>query len=366
MPQLGCRVEPWFSRGHKDVSPSSTVAKVLKRAIGPDASGFIRSVKRSLARAQESQPAESEVAQADTFASEVGALIKSVAPGPGDRLFFPNVLWNEAVCLVREIQSAELDAIAEVQILLRFDPPTLPGAAELLASVGQARGVTWLADTEELAEAYSALLQSSVRRVRVPIEGAVIRKAAAMRRNPDPVVVLALGESRREKGFHLLPETVERSIALDSGIEYWIQLSENVPGGEPGIVEAMSKLRRLQGRNVKLLPAKIASTAFVELLGQAHVLLLPYDAKSYSRRSSGMLVHGLAAGLVVVMPRDAAALSSCVESNGRASQAVLFDGSRDGLVSAVVHAVNRVRATDAPNLQPLAEEELPAPWADLI
>jgi len=364
--ELGCAVEPWFSRGHKDLGISGAFANQLRRSIGPRAVSLARRVKRSLTRIQDPPTAEQELARADPFAEEVSDLLMRFAPVTGDRLFFPNALWNEAVRIVQTIQAAGIESVTETQILLRFDPPQLHGAAALLSRVGQAKGVKWLADTEELAQAYGALLQSHVSRVRVPFEGDAIRKAATTRPKPDPVTVLAIGESRREKGFHLLPQIIERMLAIDPDIEYRVQLSQNVPGGEPGISEAMSRLQRLEGRNLKLLPAKISSATFTEILGEAHVLLLPYDALSYSRRSSGLLLHGLAAGMVIAMPKGAAALARCLAYNGRALQAVLCDGSIDGYVSAVIDAAHRVRFGAMPSLERLPEEELPAPWTDPI
>ncbi len=56
--------------------------------------------------------------------------------------------------------------------------------------------------------------------------------------------------------------------------------------------------------NVTFLQETLSTDAYYRLLGQADAVLLPYDAKIYRSRSSGVLTEALAAGKPVVVTEN--------------------------------------------------------------
>ena len=303
-----------------------------------------------------------ELSRARAFAAEAGKLLVQLAPTARDRIFLPNLLWSEAVALTELLAHGGIAGGADIQILMRFDPPTGAVSARALARAGETAAITWLADTDELVEAYADLLHTSVVRAPVPIDGPALRQAALARSSPNPVIISALGESRREKGFLLLPDLVARVLKKDTGVRFQIQTSLNKPGGEPGISDAIAALQDMQGPNLSLLPQELSTAEFIEVLGASHVLVMPYQPASYSRRSSGLLLHGLAAGLWVVAPESARALAISTEQNERTGQVVFCSHAVESYEQSLYEAIARSRKNPPPPLHKLVEELILPPW----
>ncbi|MEQ1779722.1 MAG: hypothetical protein ABMA14_00055 [Hyphomonadaceae bacterium] len=362
--ELGCPVERYFARAHTDSPLADIAARSFKRVFGDRVYRLTRSVRRAVAPTAVPADAKSsvELSRARIFLNEARKLFSRLAPTDRDRIFLPNLIWSEAALLAQLLASEDVTGSADIQILMRFDPPVGEVSKRALAKAGETKAITWLADTDELVESYAELLQSNVLRAPVPIDGPALRRAALARPSPDPVVVVALGESRREKGFLLLPEIIARVLQKDTAIRFEIQTSLNMRGGEPGIGSAIAALRRMQGPNLTLLPPQLSSDQFAGVLGTAHILLMPYEASSYSKRSSGLLLHGLAAGLWIVMPEAAVSLLACVVRNRRQEQAILCKLSIDNYISGLCEAIARVREKLPPPTPPMAEECIPPPW----
>ena len=366
--EVGCPVERYFARAHTDAAVSDRATRSFQSVFGDRAYQLARSLRRVVSLAPELADRNNniELSRARTFVAEAGKLFGRLAPTAHDRIFLPNLLWSEAVALAELLMNGEIAGGADIQILMRFDPPVGKISKHALAKAGEAKAITWLADTDELVGSYTELLHTNVVRAPVPIDGPALRRAALARPCPDPVVVVALGESRREKGFLLLPEMVARVLQRDAGIRFEIQTSLNMRGGEPGIGSAIAALRRMQGPNLTLLPPQLSSDQFATALGAAHILLMPYEASNYSKRSSGLLLNGLAAGLWIVSPALATGMAKCIERNRRDHQAILYESSTEGFANAVCEAATRARATPQQTIkEALLEEGLSRPWVSL-
>lgn len=359
-----CSVERYFAYAHTEAPVTHGAAKSFQRTFGDRAYRAARSVRRLVTPTPVLADRNSriELSRARTFAAEASELLARLAPTACDRIFLPNLLWSEAVALTELLANEGIAGGADIQILMRFDPPTGAVSARALARAGETAAITWLADTDELVEAYADLLHTKVVRAPVPIDGPALRQAALTRSSPNPVVVSALGESRREKGFLLLPDMIAHVLKEDTGVRFEIQASLNMPGGEPGVSAAIAALQDLQGPNLNLLPPQLSSTEFAEVLGSSHVLLMPYHASSYSRRSSGLLLHGLAAGLWIVAPQTARAMAACVERNNRQDQVVFCDPSIKNYADGLREAIKYARDTPLDTPSQLPEEHIPTPW----
>jgi len=97
------------------------------------------------------------------------------------------------------------------------------------------------------------------------------------------------GDSRCEKGFHLLPGAIElcRRDGLDA--EFIVQIAHN--GWEQRTIEAERALRALKG--VRFLEAVLSSVDFAAWTGRTDVMLLPYDPVTLGIRNSGIFLECL-------------------------------------------------------------------------
>lgn len=362
--KFGCEIVPWFSRGRADLSARDAVSSVVRRTLGERAYKWLRGLKKRSPQQTSALSLKMDLAEADAFVADTRRLLKEIKPTPDDRLFFPNLTWTEAVRLAEALGSDASTQNCDVHILLRFDPPSEEIGGALLKRAGQVTGIHWLCDTSGLAKTYGNLLGTAVRRAKVPINGPALRKAAQARPKPDPVIVLVLGEARREKGFHMLPDLIGAVIAADPNIEFRVQAALNMPLGEPGIAAALSRLRGMRGKNLQLLAPRIETEEFYNHLGRGHIMLLPYDAETYSMRSSGLLLQALAAGLRIVGPASSNSIASCVAANDRSDQATLCDASIEAFTAALAKTARLVRENAPPPREQLPEELQPTPWAD--
>ncbi len=116
-------------------------------------------------------------------------------------------------------------------------------------------------------------------------------------------------------------------------IRFVIQSNFNTPGGEPGVLSAQQQLAAYGERRVRLLPEALDAPAYYRHLAEADIALIPYDARRYRERSSGVLVEAMAAGLPVVT-----SAGSWMETQVGPDNAVLFDAP-DALADVLRRAV---------------------------
>jgi glycosyltransferase involved in cell wall biosynthesis len=303
---------------------------------------------------------DATVARAAPFAGELADAIASFDWKAGDRAYCPTLFWAEAVHAAR--QAAEITARgARVSMCLRFDPPTgADGRDALRRAAGESAAIDWCADTDELAGAYDAILGRAVRTIRIPIDLARLGEDAARRPAPAPVRVAFIGESRREKGFHLLPDLVA-AVRREADVRFTIQLMAGEAGADASVTKAMARLR-VGADGVDLVHGALDQDGFHGVLAASHVLLLPYASDAYARRSSGLLVEGLAAGLAIVTPAADSWITRTIARND--AGAFTYDDPED-LPGAVLRAVRAIAGGTivtprAPDCATLAS----APWTD--
>jgi glycosyltransferase involved in cell wall biosynthesis len=168
------------------------------------------------------------------------------------------------------------------------------------------RRVRLYTDTDELSAAYSRELGVPFTTLPVPFNQHILDDALA-RRTPSvgaPLVVGYLGDARTEKGYHHLPELVDSlyELAIAGLVRFVFQSNFNIENGEPGISEARDRLARYARRHVELLCEPLETDAYYAALADMDIVIIPYDANRYSRRSSGVFTQAIAARKVVVVP----------------------------------------------------------------
>jgi glycosyltransferase involved in cell wall biosynthesis len=104
------------------------------------------------------------------------------------------------------------------------------------------------------------------------------------------------GYSKRDKGFHLLPETA--AICKRDGLNAEFHIQINHSQWEQATIEAERALRSLQ--NVRLIEGVLGSQDYLTETNKADAVLLPYDPVLFGMRGSGIFTESVAAGCPII------------------------------------------------------------------
>jgi hypothetical protein len=216
--------------------------------------------------------------------------------------------------LIHTLGEAEFLGLAEVlpgrpalpgtlHVVLRYDgrESFTPAFQKLQGAVSDIRYWT---DTEALAEQYRQL---GAPRVGVlPIPHGFSEALREVARPHAPLTISYLGGARGDKGFDRLPALIAAlSGALQAGrVRFLIQATFGVSREEPLMAKTTAALKRMPRAWVELIEQPPDADAFRRALEATDLLLLPYRADVYRRRSSGLLVQAMALGIPAVVPEE--------------------------------------------------------------
>lgn len=138
-----------------------------------------------------------------------------------------------------------------------------------------------------------------------------------------PVTIACLGHQTERKGYPLLPALARALLQRHAGIRLLIQA---VHIGDAGAEAATAALRALAAREPRLALDEAAAglARWPALLGQADLILCPYQAEAYLGSFSSMACEAVANGIPLVVPASstlATLLSRCGEPGVAFAQA---------------------------------------------
>ena len=123
------------------------------------------------------------------------------------------------------------------------------------------------------------------------------------------VVFGYFGEARREKGFHLLPEIVEKLIGIYGAkqVQFAIQVSAAPDNDTDEVRAARARLERLSELHkvygaIRLYQEFPDMHGYYRALSGCDALLMPYGPGAYQLRGSGVALEGLALGIPIIVP----------------------------------------------------------------
>lgn len=287
---------------------------------------------------------------------ELPALLEHCGAGEGDIVLLHTLGWEEADDILHWLLGLPADAVAalpHIRLLFRFPLSWLhePWRSSLMRAFAKLRDdprlchkLGFLSDTEPLARSYTRLFGHAFTVMPIPFrtdlldgepagqEGAEAAPPAA------PLAIGYFGDARLEKGFHLLPSLLSRlwRTAIHPGkARFLVQSHFNVPGGEPGMLQARNQLLQFAAPQVELTTVPLATADYYRRLEACDAVLIPYDPDSYAERSSGILVEALVAGKPVVVPEG-----SWMAGQVSADHAAVYRHP-DGLFEAVQGVIDR-------------------------
>ena len=232
----------------------------------------------------------------------------------GDRILFPTLDFGELLQLLH-LWTADPSMLERrtAHLLLRYDPGTLRTNLEqfrlyfdrINRSALLRANLLLHTDTDALSRELRAL--SGLRVTTLPVTFDQVPLRRRLMREPrtpsSSLTAIYLGDARLEKNYQVLPGAVAHLWAdyvRPRRLKFVVQSNFNVPGGEPGILQAAQRLGQYAPDRVRLVSHPLDIDAYQDELAAADIVLLPYDADRYRLRSSGILVEAMAAGKPVV------------------------------------------------------------------
>lgn len=268
-----------------------------------------------------------------------------------DLLLFPAVTRNQILGICQWVarlprQGATAPRIA---ICLMFPPNWLasPSSDEAEAIYRQAvtylspeAQVIWTCETAALAEAFEPLI--GCRPIVLPVvllpdmKGLVPVPTEGLPPPGEPIISI-LGYSRAEKGILMVPEIVKRVVQMRPSARFTLQALSHSSEDEETLAKAYRDLRPAP----KIIRGSVEQQAFVQLLTETDLMLLPYDTESYGQRGSGLANQAAALGIPLVAPAGCAFADTAAQED----RAVLFSyHETESIVTAVVTALDRLEA----------------------
>jgi hypothetical protein len=233
--------------------------------------------------------------------------------GPDDLIYFPNLLQNQLYAVAQWLNRFPAPRRPAVAVMLRFLNHRMTYvqarphvelialyyryAARLLAKV-QPRSLL-CADTKELAAEYRRITGLPVLELPDPMDVSALPVPAAPA--SDRPVVVYQGSTSTLRGFHFLPEIIERGLQLAPRPRFVVQVQSPEAARSLGLGPVLERLERMAGADLQLLRGALSSEDFLGLLAASDIVLLPYSPDFYGHGSSGVFTEAVSLGKVVVV-----------------------------------------------------------------
>ncbi len=288
----------------------SVQARAQLTAAFPVEPVFSREIFTEVSADPQIWPLENYAQLNDEVAAELAGLDTSRFEA-GDLAFFPTILQNQIDGVRRWVTSLPLKrqpALAIRISVLSHLMPYMQGRQNLVLTAMFLRQAArrlaaeyprtvFCADTEELVELTRQIIDLPVALIPLPLTIERESRAAA----PGARLCCAyLGHASPLKGVDLMPGLIAAFRNAADAPRFVVQLYPNDASTEP-LDQALSAL---PADRTTIIRGPVEREAYLRLLDEADIVLLPYSAQLYGWASSGILVEALSLGKVVVAPED--------------------------------------------------------------
>ena len=314
--------------------------------------GCIPSFTRSVYGRDYTDPGEFARDVAETSRQLAQALHRQ--GGPADLLILPCCDQILASAVAQHLKRRRGASVPHIVLWLLYGPhyktatddPLVAGLsaecrdafAALKTSVGDERRLRAHCETPAMAAFYHALLDLDVQVMSGP--GLVLAGRSVRRGGPghSPTVV-SLGFANRSKGYRLLPDAVEHVLQHHRHARFLIH-GIVVGSDAQNEQSAFDRLSTL-GERVVVRQDVLTAEGYAAWLGQADLLLLPYDPNVYRSRGSGVFTEAQRLGIPVVAPQGCAFATPAFDGGWGVE---ITDYSSFGVARAVLAALGRLDA----------------------
>jgi glycosyltransferase involved in cell wall biosynthesis len=232
-----------------------------------------------------------------------------------DLVYFPNILQNQVQAVAQWLQRLPAANRPAVALMFRYlnhamDYVQSRQNKDMIAlyyrfAVRELRAAhprtLICADTTELARAYQQITGGPVVELPNPMDVSGLLDAAPTRpENAAPVVVYQ-GHTSPLRGFHFLPDIIERCARLQPRPRFVVQLQNRESALSMGLGPVVQRLEAFSPELVRVVPGALSQEDYFRLLTDADVVLLPYTPTFYGSGSSGVFTEAASIGKVVVV-----------------------------------------------------------------
>lgn len=153
----------------------------------------------------------------------------------------------------------------------------------------------FFADTSELSQEYNAYNQVNVETICIPH---VIPANRSDSDEHETVHIGYLGEPRKNKGFHVLPEIMKftSSLIREKKVKFHIQTASSNPEDEYYKIN----MARIRPYCPTLYESPLNPRQYQELIMRNDIILLPYEIENYHSQSSGIFAEAAGMGKIIL------------------------------------------------------------------
>ncbi len=156
------------------------------------------------------------------------------------------------------------------------------------------------ADTTELCNAYRNITSYAMAELPNPMDVSELISAIPPKHPSEAPLVVYQGHTSPLRGFHFLPEIIDRCSRLPQRPKFAIQIQDRTGASNMGMQPVLSALDKMKGPFVELIEGALPTQDYLNLLGRADIVLLPYTPSFYGMGSSGVFTEAGSVGKVVV------------------------------------------------------------------
>ncbi len=235
----------------------------------------------------------------------------------GDLVYFPNILQNQVHAIsqwLAQLPPARRPAVAlmfrylnhamdYVQKRQNKDMVALYYRFAVRQLVASHPRTLICADTTELAQAYQQITTVPVLELPNPMDVSTLLAAQGDTRPATggllPTIVYQ-GHTSPLRGFHFLPEIIERCAKLTPRPRFLVQVQNREAAAGMGLGPTLAALDQMKGEHLRLLEGPLNQTDYLTLLASADIVLLPYTPTFYGVGSSGVFTEAASIGKITV------------------------------------------------------------------
>ncbi|HTV33454.1 MAG TPA: glycosyltransferase [Methylocella sp.] len=258
-------------------------------------------------------------------------------------VIIPAISQHQIFGLTRHLWHRPEDQWPRILCTLMFEPSWTPWGARarlgdsyyreafLQAAPFLDSTLTFTVENDSMRTLYKAAYGIDPKILPLPFEG-----APPKRRTEGVLRVGYFGYSKRDKGFHLLPEAIALCQNQGLQVEFIVQIQHE--NWEPHVIEAERRLRRLAG--VEFLTGVLPADDYADWTGRTDIVLLPYDPIAFgAARGSGIFIESVVAGRPIIAAKGTFA-GSAVE-RGEAEGETFEPYTSEALAEAIARLIGR-------------------------
>lgn len=231
-----------------------------------------------------------------------------------DLIYFPNILQNQVHAVALWLARLPADRRPAVALMFRYLNHAMDyvqsrqnkdmiaiyyryAVRQLLATHPR---TLICADTTELTNTYRQITSAPVLELPNPMDVSALLANAAPRPASGRPTIVYQGHTSPLRGFHFLPEIIERCAKLTPRPRFVVQVQNRDSALAMKMGPVLQRLEGQQGEHLRLINGPLQQPDYLNLLNEADIVLLPYSPTFYGHGSSGVFTEAASIGKVVI------------------------------------------------------------------